>query len=101
MTLFGGLAGARPEQHGNERGQQMTPEQRETAVQMGAKFAPVAAYAGPAIGIPVYYLISAAVLLGIVKIMSSPARFQQVFAVMCYAGLTGLIVTALSIVVMF
>lgn len=86
----------------SSRASQLTPEQRETQIQMGMKFAPVFGYVGVAIGIPLTLLIWAAVLLGIVKgIMSVPIRFKQVFAILSYAGLPGVIFMILAIAVMF
>jgi len=90
--------------HGMEassRTQQMTPEQREQAVTMGVKFASIAAY-GAIIFVPVVFAIMAGVLLGVASgILSAGLRFKQVFAVVCYASLTGLISSILTIVVLF
>jgi len=86
----------------SSRAAQLTPEQRETQAQMGAKFAPVIGYVGILAGIPIALVIWAAVLLGIVKgIMSVPIRFKQTFAIVCYAGLPGVIFMLLAIAVMF
>jgi hypothetical protein len=86
----------------SSRATQLTPEQREMQLQMGLKFAPVAGYLGVLLGIPVGYLIWAAILLGIVKgILSAPVRFKQVYAAFCYAGMPGLLMTILAIVVMY
>jgi len=79
---------------------QQTPEQREQAIQIGAKFAPIVGYAIPII-VPVIYVIISAVLLGVVKIMSAPTTFKQVFAVMSYSGITGIVFMLLAIAVMF
>lgn len=84
------------------RSAQTTPEQRELQMQMGLKFASVGGYLAILIGMPVGYLIWAAILLGIVKgILSAPVRFKQVYAVICYAGMPGLLMTILAIVVMY
>jgi hypothetical protein len=85
----------------NTRAAQLPPEQREQQIQMGAKFAPIVGYAISLIGVPLSYLIAAAVLLAMVKMMSAPTRFSQVYAVMCYSGITGLVFIALAIAVMF
>src|SRR5262249_42452641 len=75
---------------------------RETQIQMGAKFAPVIGYVGVILGVPLGTLIWAAVLLGIVKgMMSAQVRLKQVFAIICYASLPGLIMMLLAIAVMF
>jgi len=86
----------------NQRMQQMSPEQREQAVGMATKFAQVAAYVGPVIGVPIYYLILSALLLGIAGgIMSAGVKFKQVFAIVAYAGLPGVIFSILAIAVVF
>ncbi len=90
--------------HGMEtssRAQQMTPEQREQAVTVGVKIASIMGYAG-IIFVPVVYVIIAGVLLGVASgIFSAGLRFKQVFAVVCYSSLTGLISSILTIVVLF
>jgi len=83
------------------RAAQMPPEQREQAIQTGARFAPVFGYAVSLIGVPLGYLVAAAVLLGIVKMMSAPVRLKQVYAVMCYSGMAAFVFIILAIVVMF
>lgn len=86
----------------SSRTAQLTPEQREQAIATQTRLGPILGYAGSVIGVTVYYLVAAGVLLGIVAgMMSAPVKFKQVFAIMCYAGLTGLVYMALSIVVMF
>src|ERR1035438_5138089 len=86
----------------SSRSTQLSPEQRDMQMQMGLKFASVGAYVGILIGMPVGYLIWAAILLGIVKgILSAPVRFKQVYAAICYAGMPGLLMTILAIVVMY
>jgi hypothetical protein len=86
----------------SSRAAQLTPEQREQQLAISTKFAPVVGYFIVLVGIPLTWLIWAAVLLGIVKgIMSVPLRFKQVFAIVIYAGLPGLIFMALAIAVMF
>jgi hypothetical protein len=84
----------------NARAAQMTPEQREIAIQQGAKFAPIFSYL-TVIFIPLGYIITAAVLLGMTAMMSAGLRFKQVFAVVCYSGLPSVILSILGIVVMF
>jgi Yip1 domain len=73
--------------HQNEtssRVQQMPAEQREQALAMQMKLAPVIGYAGPIIGVPIVDVVIAAVLFGIAGgIMSGGMRFKQVFAVVC------------------
>ena len=86
----------------NTRMAQMTAEQRDQVLSMQMKFATVGGAATIVIGLPIYYLIASAILLGIVAgIMSAPLKFKQVFAVMCYASLTGVVSAILTLVVMF
>ncbi len=104
MTMGHQIGWERIVRHGMEassRAQQMTPEQREQAVSMGIKFASIMAYA-VVVFVPVIYLIIAGVLSGVASgILSAGIRFKQVFAVVCYASLTGLISAVLTIVVLF
>jgi hypothetical protein len=70
---------------------QMTPEQRDQAIEMGVKYASLAAYVTPIL-IPVSFLIVAGVLTLITAgILSAPVKFSQVFAIVCYANLTGVV----------
>ena len=86
----------------SSRAAQLSPEQRETQIQMGAKFAPIIGYVGVLLGVPLATLIMAAVLLGIVKgMMSAQVRLKQVFAILCYASMPGVIMMLLAIAVMF
>lgn len=86
----------------NSRMQQMPPEQREQTIAMQVKFASIGAYVGPVIAVPLVGLIEAGILLGIVAgIMSAPVRFKQVFAVVCWAGMTYLVSAILTIIVIF
>jgi Yip1 domain len=86
----------------NTRAAQMSNEQREQMIATQARFAPIIGYVGAVVGVPIYMLVSSAVLLAIVAgMMSAPVKFKQIFAVMSYAGLTGLVSAALAIVVMF
>jgi hypothetical protein len=85
----------------SSRAAQLSPEQREQQIQIGAKFAPIFGYAISLVGVPIGYLVCGAVLLVMVKIMSATVTFKQVFAVMSYSAIPGLIFIALAIVVMF
>jgi len=86
----------------NPRLSQMAPEQRAQAMEMQLKFASVGGYAGAILGVPIVDLVWALLLLGIVKgIMGAPVRFKQVFAVVVWAGITGLVSLVLMIIVMF
>jgi len=86
----------------SSRNQQATPEQREKGVQMGVKIASVISYLGPILGVVIYTLVTASVLLGIVAgIMSAPVKFKQVFAVCAWAGVPGILFAVLGIIVMY
>jgi len=81
----------------------LSPEQREQSIKMQAKIImPITYYAGPVIGMPIGNLFASLVLLGVASgIMSAGVKFKQIFAIGCYAGLTGIIAKILGIVVMF
>ncbi|HEY1342356.1 MAG TPA: Yip1 family protein, partial [Bryobacteraceae bacterium] len=86
----------------NPQTAQMPPEQRQQAINMGSKIAGIIAYVGPILGVPLYCLIAAAVLLGIASgIMSAGLKFKQVFAIVAWSGMPGLISALLGIVVMY
>jgi hypothetical protein len=103
MTMSQRIGWERIVRHGMEassRAQQMTPEQREQGVAMGVKIASIMGYVG-ILFVPVVYAIMAGVLLLMAWILSAGVRFKQVFAVVCYASLTGLISSVLTIVVLY
>ena len=86
----------------NQRLMQMSPDQRESAIQMQIRFSGVGSYVGVILGVPIVDLIWAGILLGIVKgMMAAQVRFKQVFSVVAWAGIPGLISTILTIIVMF
>ncbi|MBS1859562.1 MAG: YIP1 family protein, partial [Acidobacteria bacterium] len=86
----------------NPRLAQMDPAQREQAMQMQMRFAPVGSYVGVLVGVPLVDLIWAGILLGIAKgLMAAQLRFKQMFSVVVWGGLPGLISTILAIVVMY
>ena len=106
MALFGQHVGwdrmIRHQLETSSRAAQLSTEQRETQIQMGAKFAPIAGYVGILLGVPLVTLIWAAVLMGIVKgLMSAQVRLKQVFAIICYSSMPGVIMALLAIAVMF
>jgi hypothetical protein len=106
MLLFGQHVGwermIRHQTETSSRAAQLSPEQRETQIQMGVKIAPIATYVGILVGIPLITLIWAAILLGIAKgMMSAQVRLKQVYAIICYSSLTGVILALLAIAVMF
>lgn len=86
----------------SSRTAQLTPEQREMQLQMALKFTPPMFFGGILLGVPIGNLVWAAILLGIVKgMMSVPVRLKQIYAIVCYAGLPTLIMTVLTMAVMF
>lgn len=86
----------------SSRTAQLSTEQKEQAIATQSKFGPIMGGAGIVIGLPIYYLVVSGVLLGIVAgIMSAPVKFKQVFAVMCYASLTGVVSSILTLAVLF
>ena len=106
MVLFGQHVGwermIRHQVETSSRAAQQTPEQREQGIQIGVKIAPIAAFGGGLVGVPLMTLIWAAVLLGIMKgMMSAQVRLKQVFAILCYAGMPGVIMMLLAVAVMF
>lgn len=86
----------------SSRVQQMPADQREQMMATQIKFAPISYNGGTVIGITILYLIEAAVLLGIAGgMMGGGMSFRQVFAVVCYSGLPGIISAILTAVVAF
>jgi hypothetical protein len=84
---------------------QMSDQQRaavEQAKPMQVKIAQVAGYFFAVIGAPLYYLIASGVLLLIVNgIMSAGIKFKQVFAILCYSGIPGILMIVLTIISMY
>jgi len=79
----------------------MTPEQRQQQLEVGTKVAPFFAYSAVVIAPVLMFLASAGALwLMASVILSAGIRFKQVFAVVCYASLTGLISAVFTIVVL-
>jgi Yip1 domain len=84
----------------SSRQPQGTPEQQQQSIEMGVKVASIIGYVIPLI-IPVMFLIVAGVLTGITAgILSAPVKFFQVFAIVCYANLPGIVSGVLVMVVM-
>lgn len=84
----------------NPQIQQLPPDQRAQALERGMKIATIFGYCIP-IFIPVAYLVMALVLWAIVSgILSAPVRFGQVFAIVTYAQLPGLLMSILTVIVL-
>ena len=82
---------------------QMPPDQRQRAVEMQLRVAPIMGYTGIVLFTPLYYLVASGVMLGIVKgLMDAPVTLKQVFAVISYASaVPRVIFSMLAGVVMF
>ncbi len=77
-------------------------EKRDATIAMQAKITGIAYYFAAIVMVPLMYVISAAIILGIASgMMSAGVKFKQVFAIVCYAGLPMIVKHALAIVVMF
>jgi hypothetical protein len=84
----------------SSRAAQLTAEQREAQISVGARMAPIFGFA-TVIMIPLGYVIVSGILLAMTAMMSGGLKFKQVFAVMCHSGLPGVIFAMLGMVVMF
>src|SRR6266481_5382619 len=91
----------RQEVQNSEQFQQLPADQREQRIQMGVKFASVIGYAASVVGPPLYWLVASGVLLGITAIMSAGLKFKQIFAIMAYVAVPGILYMILTMVVMF
>jgi hypothetical protein len=101
-TRVGWERSLRTQMENNSRMQQMDAQQRETIISQQIKYAPIGAYIGGAIVIPVMALIIAGVLLGMAKMMgASSLGFKQMFGITTYAMLPGIISSILAIIVIF
>jgi len=81
---------------------QLTPEQREQAISMQTRFAPIMGFVGVAAGVPISLLAAAGVLLLVFNsLMGAQVKFKQVFGVVTYANLPGVLFTALATGVIF
>ena len=78
----------------------MTADQREAAIQMQVKFAPLA-YVFVVLGPPLVAVIVGAVILLMCKMGGASLTFKQTFAISAWAALTTAIQGILTIVVLF
>jgi hypothetical protein len=85
----------------NSRLQNMEPAAREQAFEMQRKIAPYTFWVMSVLGAPLMILVAAAVLLLMCKMGGAPLNFKQMFAIVSYAMLTGVISGILMIVVAF
>jgi hypothetical protein len=103
-TLMGQHIGwdhvVRQQVESSSRAAQLTAEQREQQIAVGARMASFFSFATVVI-IPLSYVIISALLLAMTAMMSGGLKFKQVYAVVCHSGLSGVIYALLCIVVMF
>jgi hypothetical protein len=86
----------------SSRTQNLTGTQREAAIQTMERFIPIISYVGAVVGPLLMLLIIAVVLMFLFdNIMGANLGLQRMLAIVSYAQLPRLIVTALSMLVMF
>lgn len=86
----------------SSRTQNMTGAQREQAIEMGTRFAPVIAYVGAAIGTLLAVFVIAVVLMFLFdNIMGAEIGLKRMLAIVAYGGLPRVLMTALALLVMF
>src|SRR5580692_4427914 len=79
------------------RTQNMTGAQREQAIEMGVRFAPVIGYIGAAIGTLLAVFIIAVVLMFLFdNIMGADIGLKRMLAIVAYGGLPRVLMTALA-----
>jgi hypothetical protein len=104
MTMSQRIGWERIFRHQDEntsRYQRMSQADKDQMVAMQMKFASLG-YLGAFIGVPIYDVVAAAILLGIAGgLMGGGMRFKQVFAVVSYSGLPGVLSAILTIIVIF
>jgi len=86
----------------NARVQQLPAEQRERVIQQSMTFAIPSAYAGATLGITVFSLIIAGVLLGMMNLLGGAGlKYKQAFSITVYSFLPSALSGLLALVVMF
>ncbi len=85
----------------NKRTQQLTTEQREQAIRVQLKIAPVMGYVGPVVSVPLMAVVIAGVLLLTGKMVGSGASFKQMFSIAAYSFVPGVINSIAGLAVMF
>jgi len=106
VTLVGQRIGwdriVRQQMELNPQAQQLTPEQRQQRMEIGARVAPMFGYGVAVLGAPLMFLIMAGTTLGMAKgIMSAPITYKQSLAAVAYGYLPNVIGSVLAMVVMF
>jgi hypothetical protein len=86
----------------SSRADSLTPAQRETAVERGAKFAGIIGWIGAVAGPPLFMLLIAGILTGLFNaLLGTDVKFAQGFAITAYAFLVRGLYTLLLILIMF
>jgi hypothetical protein len=86
----------------SSRVQDMPADQRERAIEMGVKFGAITGYVQSAIGPLLAVLIAAAALMFTANtLLDTGIRYPQMLGITAYSYLTGVVQTALIILVMF
>src|SRR5437763_6038475 len=81
---------------------QSSPEQREQEERIQLQIVPIFSYLAAVAGPPFFWLINAALLVLIVKVlMSVPLIFKQVYSIVAWAALPVVVQTILKIVVLY
>ncbi len=91
----------RQQMESNPKIQDMPADQRENAMAMGMKFAPIISYVSPVFVVAGVALTAAVLMLVFNSMLGAALTFKQGFAAVCYAGLVGALSTILSIVMLF
>jgi hypothetical protein len=85
----------------NPRTESMPKEQKQAAIEMGAKIGTYATYASPVFVILAVLIISGVLLVMGNFVFGGTATFKQIFAVTAHAQLPGIIIAILAIVILF
>jgi hypothetical protein len=86
----------------NPRTADMTPAQREQAIQTGAKFAAIVSWAGAILGPPFFVLAIAGILTGLFNaLLGTELKFSQMFSITAYATLVRVIFSLLIILLIY
>jgi hypothetical protein len=86
----------------NPRAADLTPEQREQAVERGAKFGGAIAWVGAVVGPPFFTMIIAGILTGLFNAMlGTDLKFSTMFSISAYAFLIRGLYSILLILIMY
>ncbi|HVO99667.1 MAG TPA: YIP1 family protein [Bryobacteraceae bacterium] len=86
----------------NPRTADLTPAQKEQAIQRGAQVAAIVAWIGAILGPPVFVLVIAGVLTGLFNaLLGTDLRFGQMFSITAYAMLVRGLYTVLIVLILY